>query len=107
MTAEAPGKSLLLSELGLANVGKKSRMGSATLGEMRAGVGQTEGAVYREPDIRGVFVLLPVILPPANRAKGHRLGRFQRFISAAWAAKTGLHASAHERWTVILACGFT
>jgi len=105
LSVGAPG--LLLSELGLANVGKESGMGRAALGEMRAGFGQAEGAVYRQPDFRRIFVLLPVVLPPANRAQGQRFRRLQRLISTAWAAITGLHANPHDWWTPILACGFT
>ena len=84
----APGKLLLLSELSLPNVRKKPGMGRAALSKMRSGLRQAESAVHRKPDIRGVFVLLPVVFPPANRAQRQRLGRLQRLISTAWAAKT-------------------
>jgi len=82
-------------------------MRRTTFGKMRASLGQAESAVHREPDIRGVFVFLPVILPPANRAKAQRLGRIQRLTSTAGTAKTSLHANPHDMWTGIPACGFT
>lgn len=98
---------LLLSELSFPDVRKKSGMGRATLGKMCAGFGQAESAVHRQPDIRGVFVLLAVVFPPANRAQAKRFGRIQRLKSTARAAITSPHGNPHVRWTPNVPCGFT
>jgi hypothetical protein len=66
---------LLLSDLGLANVSKKSRMCGAALGVVGTGFVQAESAVDGEADLAGVFVFLAVILPPANRAQAERASR--------------------------------
>ena len=84
-----------------AHVRKKPGMGSAASCVVGAGLVQAEGAVHRQPDIRGVLVLLAVVLPPANRAQAQRFGRLQRLISAAWAAKTSLHSFPQDEWTAI------
>jgi hypothetical protein len=67
-------------------------MGRAALGIVGAGLGQAEGSIHRQPDFRGVAVLLAIILPPADGAQDQRLGRFQRLVSATWATKTGHHS---------------
>jgi len=66
-------------------------MGRAAMGVVGASLGQAEGTIHGQTDIRGIVVLLAVILPPADGAQGQRLGRIQRFISAAWTTKTGHH----------------
>jgi len=81
---------LPLSHLRLAHVGKETRIGGAARGKGVAGLAQTELAVHREPDHIGIVVVLPVILPPANRAKAKRAGGLERLVSTARAAKTVL-----------------
>ena len=88
-----PGMALLFSELGLAHVRQKSRMGSAALSIVGTGLGQAEASVHGEPYIGGVAIFLAVIFPPADGAQGQRFWRLQSFISAAWATKTGHHSS--------------
>jgi hypothetical protein len=82
-------------------------MGRAALGKVGAGLGQAEGSIHRQPDFRGVAVLLAIVLPPADGAQGQRLGRIQRLISAAWATKTGHQRFPQDDWTATTACGFT
>ncbi len=100
-----PVAKLLLSKLWFTHVGKKAGMGRAASGVVGAGLVQAEGSVHRQPDIRGVLVLLAVVLPPANRAQAQRFGRLQRLISATWAAKTSLHSFPQDEWTAIGVAG--
>ena len=86
---------LLLSDLGLANVREKPGMGGAALSVVGAGFVQAEGAVDGEADIGGVFVLLAIVLPPADGAQRQRARRLQRLISATRAAKTGFQWALH------------
>jgi hypothetical protein len=51
------------------------------------GLAQAELPVYRKPNIFSIFVVLPVILPPANRAKSKRAGHLERPVSTTGTAK--------------------
>jgi hypothetical protein len=86
---------LLFGRLGLANIGQKSRMGSATLGVVGPRLFEAELAVDGEANFRGVIVFLTVVLPPADRAKLERFGRFQSFISTAGATKADFNGGTH------------
>ena len=66
---------------------------------------QAKGAIDGQPDIRGVFVFLSIVLPPAHWAQSKRIGRFQRLVTAAGAAKTGLHQSLHMEIDGIISLG--
>ena len=66
-------------------------MGGAALGVVGARLVEAELAVDRQPHIAGVVVLLAVVFPPANGAKGIGGRRLQSFISTAWTAITMFH----------------
>ena len=66
------------------------------MGIVGAGFAEAEGSIDGQADLRGVFVLLAVVLPPTNRAQSKRSRCFQRFISAARAAKTSFHRNLHR-----------
>jgi len=83
---------LLLSDLGLAHVGKKTGVGGAAEGKVLARLFQAHLAVDREPDFSGVFVLLAVIFPPADRAQPQRPGCCERPIAATRATKSSAFA---------------
>jgi hypothetical protein len=86
---------LLFGRLGLANVGQKARMRSAALGVVGSRLFEAELAVHGEANFRGVIVFLTVVLPPADRAKLERFGRFQSFISTAGATKADFDGGTH------------
>jgi hypothetical protein len=88
---------LLLGDLGLANVSNESRMGGTALCVVFAGFVQTEGAVDGEADLAGVIVFLAVVLPPAHRAQSQCARHLQRLISAARAAITDFHQILHRK----------
>ena len=56
---------------------------------------EAEGAVDGQAYIRGIFIFLAIVFPPANRAQSERVRRFQRLVSAARAAEPGLHQCSH------------
>jgi hypothetical protein len=56
-----------------------------------AGFVEAELAVHGQAHFGGVFVLLAVVFPPADRAQRQGAGRLQRLVSAAWAAKTSFY----------------
>ena len=70
-------------------------MRRAAMGIVLAGLFQAEGAVHGQPHIRGVRVLLPIVLPPANGAQSQCIRRLQRLMAAAGAAKTSLNQRRH------------
>jgi hypothetical protein len=72
-------------------------MGRAAAQEVRAGLGQAQFAIHGQPGYGGILVVLPVVLPPADRAQLLRAGRFQRPVPAAKATETSLFGSPHER----------
>jgi hypothetical protein len=59
---------------------------------MMPGIAKAQVAVHRKPNFFSVFIILPVIFPPANRAKAQRAWSLERFVSAAGAAKPVLRA---------------
>ena len=65
------------------------------MGVVSTSLAEAEGSIDGQADVRGVFLLLAVVLPPANRAQSKRSRRFQRLISAAWAAKANLQRNLH------------
>jgi hypothetical protein len=101
-----PSPNLLFRTPRLPHIRQKPGMRRAELGIIRAGLAQAQLPIHRQPDIASVVVLLPVILPPANRAKRKRAGRLQRPVSAAWATKSRLNGS-HLRWTPTQTTRFT
>jgi hypothetical protein len=86
---------LLFGRLRLANIGQKARMGSAALSVVGARLFEAELAVDGEANFRGVIVFLAVVLPPADRAKLERFGRFESFISTAGATKAHFGGGTH------------
>lgn len=79
----------------LANVRKEPGMGRTASEVECARLVKAEVAVHRQADIGGVRILLPIVLPPADRAQGERARRIERPQSAAWAAKTSLQSFPH------------
>ena len=59
--------------------------------EMGARFGQAEVAIHRQPDRRGIGVVLTVVFPPAHGAQLKALRRRQGPVSTAGAAKSRLH----------------
>lgn len=66
-------------------------MGSAALDEVDARLGQAQLPIDGEVHIGGVFVLLAVVFPPANRAQRQRGRNIQGSISTAGAAIRETH----------------
>jgi hypothetical protein len=88
---------LLFGRLGFANIGQKTRMGSAALGVVDSCLFEAELAVDGEANFRGVIVFLAVILPPADRAKHECFGSFEGFVSTAGATKAHFDGGAHTK----------
>jgi hypothetical protein len=70
-------------------------MRSAALGVVGPRLFEAELAVDGEANFRGVIVFLAVVLPPADRAKLERFGRFESFISTAGATKAHFDGCTH------------
>ena len=68
-------------------------MRCSAFNKMHARFAQAEGAINRESHVGGIFILLPVVFPPANRAQLHHRRRGQRPISATWTAILNPHTS--------------
>ena len=88
-------------------MGKEAGMGCAAGGIVAAGLKQAQLPVDRKANIFSIFIVLAVVLPPANRAKAKRAGKLERLRSAAWTTKailsghhTGLTESRKEQITV-------
>ena len=73
-------------------------MGCAAGGIVAAGLAQAQLPVDRKPNIFSIFIVLAVVLPPANRAKAKRAGKLERLRSAAWTTKAILRCH-HVRLT--------
>lgn len=58
---------------------------------------QAQLAVDRQPSLTGIDVILPVVLPPANRTQLQHAGSIQRLAAAARAAKPSLRSYLHIR----------
>jgi hypothetical protein len=67
------------------------------LGVIGARLVQAKLAVHRQPDLGSVRIFLPVIFPPANRAKPQSAGRIKRFVPATRTAIADFNLSAHIR----------
>jgi len=89
-TGRLPKGTLLLSDLGFADVRNKSGVGSATSDKKVASLLQAQLTVYSEADFGGIFVFLAVVFPPAYRAKREGARCFQRSVAATWAAKANV-----------------
>jgi hypothetical protein len=72
---------------GFAHEAEKARVGRAKLCEVLASLAETDLAVDGHVHLRGVVVLLAVVLPPANGAKGHGSGRVESLVTATRAAE--------------------
>ena len=70
-------------------------MRRAKLAVIRARLVQAQLAVHCQAHFRRVFVFLPVIFPPADRAQLQGTGRFERLISATRATIPDFDRSAH------------
>lgn len=79
-------------------MGKEAGMGCAAGGIVAAGLAQAQLPVDRKPNIFSIFIVLAVVLPPANRAKAKRAGKLERLRSAAWTTKAILRCH-HVRLT--------
>lgn len=75
-----------LQRIRLTHVRQKPRMRRPALGKVRPRLAQAQRSVHREPHIGGILILLPVVLPPANRAQLQSLRARQRPVSATWTA---------------------
>jgi len=73
-------------------------MGCAAGGIVAAGLKQAQLPVDRKANIFSIFIVLAVVLPPANRAKAKRAGKLERLRSAAWTTKAILRCH-HVRLT--------
>jgi hypothetical protein len=62
-------------------------VGSAAGGIVAAGLAQAQLPVDRKPNIFSIFIVLAVVLPPANRAQAKRAGNLERLVPTAWTAK--------------------
>ena len=60
---------LLLSDLGLADIGQESGVGGAAEGEVLPSLVEAELAIHGQANFRGVFVFLAVVFPPADGAE--------------------------------------
>jgi hypothetical protein len=78
---------LLLGELWLTNVKEEAGVGCAAGGEVLPGVIEAELAVDGEPHLGGIFILLTIVFPLANRAQVKDAGRYKSLVPAAWATK--------------------
>lgn len=74
----------------LAHVRKKAGVGGAASGIVCPGLDQAQLAIDREANLGRIHIFLPVILPPAHRAKRQRPRCFQRSATAARTAITSL-----------------
>ena len=63
-------------------------MSGAALGVVHAGLGEAEFAVYGVSNFEGIGIFLAVILPPADRAQGQDIWRFECPVAATRASKT-------------------
>lgn len=66
-------------------------MRCAALHEMNPGLGEAQLTVDGEVHVAGIVVLLPVVLPPAHRAKLKSLRSCKSPIPATWTAKLIFH----------------
>ncbi len=71
-------------------------MGGSALSVVGTGFAKAECAVDGEADISGVFILLAIVLPPADRAQTQCARSLQRPIAAARTAITNFHRSLHR-----------
>jgi hypothetical protein len=85
----------MLSNMGLTDVRQEAGVGRAAMCKVRARFVQAEGSVHGVANLRGVFIFLAIVFPPADRAQCERVRRFQRLVPAAGAAKSGLHQCFH------------
>jgi hypothetical protein len=59
---------LLLGDLGFADIRKESRMGRATGEKVLASLQEAQVSIDRQPHFACIGILLAVVFPPANRA---------------------------------------
>jgi len=81
---------LLLSDLGAADMGNEAEIGGADVSVILPGLPQAQSPIDRKPDVPGILVFLAVVLPPAHRAQSHCARSVQCSASAAGAPKTSL-----------------
>ena len=98
---------LLLSDLGAADMRNEAEIGCAEVGVVLPGLPQAQSPIDGKPDIRGVVVFLAVVFPPAHRAQSHCARRVQCPASAARAPKTNLSQALHISWTRLRSRKFT
>lgn len=89
MSAERLG--LELKRIRLAHIRQKPRVCRPALRKVHARLAQAQRPVHREPDIGGILILLPVVFPPAHRAKLESLGRLKRPVPTTWTAISVSH----------------
>jgi len=86
---------LLLSDLGAADMGNEAEIGGADVSVILPGLPQAQSPIDRKPDVPGILVFLAVVLPPAHRAQSHCARSVQCPASAARAPKTSLSQALH------------
>lgn len=62
---------LLLRDLRFAHIWYKPRVRCTAPRVVHPGIREAQVAIHGAPDIVGVEILLPIVLPPADRAQGH------------------------------------
>jgi len=86
---------LLFLGPGLTNVREKAGVGGAEAGKVLASLVETQLSIDRKPRRKSIGISLAIVLPPANRAQSHGIGRGERFAAAAGAAIPGFRNRAH------------
>lgn len=74
---------LLLRDVRLTNIGKKSAIGSTTAKIRCAGLGQAEMTIDRKANVSGIGIILSVVFPPADRTQFHGRRRFECTVATA------------------------
>ena len=67
-------------------------MGRAAVRVVLASFVEAQLSIHGMADFCGIFVLLSIVLPPADRAQCQGAGCLQRPVSATRATKTGRHS---------------
>jgi hypothetical protein len=81
---------LLLRAKRLTNVRKEAGMSRAASSVELTRLTEAKSAIDRQPNIRGIALVLSVVLPPADRTQNHGAGSVQSLAPTTWTAKTSL-----------------
>ena len=85
----------LFGDLRLTNVRQEPGVGGAALGVIGTGFLETELAVDGKAHFRCVVVFLPVVFPPANRAKFEGCRSIESLVSATRATEANFDCGIH------------